>query len=197
MRQTHPIWRFTFGWLATAALAAGCTLGPAQDASLTPSSARAPEASTVADAWEYLRRPMFGPRPGPCEPAAGRIVSDKFAEAFGTGPVYPVFGGVDRAVLTINPAWKQDGGWPIKTLWVARPTFAGRVLVRGVGSDGTRLRFGHHHELDVRIQWKGDPAGEWREGGTNTWVTAPGCYQWQVDFDAGTMITVFEVRSET
>jgi hypothetical protein len=176
--------------IGAALLAAGCVVRPAPgpDRSLSPTLDAA--ATRVPDAWEYLRRPMLAFRPPPCEPASARTLSDKFAPGAGGGPVYAV-GSVD-GVFAISH-WKENGLFGIKVLWVAPPSFVGRVLVRGSGSDGVRVRFNFSQELDSRIEWRRPSDGEWRESPSSVWVPGPGCYQWQVDFDAGTRLIVFEV----
>jgi hypothetical protein len=93
-----------------------------------------------------------------------------------------------------------------KVLWVVRPGFVGQVLVRGVASDGKPLSFSRDASVrpshELRIEWRASPddayreSDAWREFGSYTWIPGPGCYQWQVDFDAGTTLTVFEARLE-
>jgi hypothetical protein len=121
-------------------------------------------------------------------------------QVLGGGPVYPVAQGRPDAVYEIFSTWQEAAFYGVKVLWVAPPTFSGRVLVRGVAADGTALRFEQRQRAELRIQWKGgasdawvEPDG-WREAGGYTWVPGPGCHQWQVDTESGSVVIRFQAR---
>ena len=154
---------------------------------------------TPADAWSAIRRSLSAPLPEPCALArAGE--SMRVGRTLGDGPLYPVAGPDSleaEAVFRIYGTFKENDRYGIKVLWVAPPTFAGKILVRGVAADGTTLAFGIGQTPELRIEWKGgasdawvEPDG-WREAGGYTWVPGPGCHQWQVDMNAGTSLIVF------
>jgi hypothetical protein len=181
-----------------AAVAGACSQQPNPDLA-RPSPTERTEASS--DPWAGLRRPLEPIQPGTCEPARGRLISAEFGPAFGEGPAYPVLGGNDVASMNVSPDIRKDGVWWLKTLWVAAPTFHGRVLVRGAPNAVAPLRFRARSSdwlPELQIEWKdsGGPAGSasWKQQGSFTLVTEPGCYQWQVDTAAGTTIIRFEVR---
>ncbi len=84
----------------------------------------------------------------------------------------------------------------MKILWVAEPTFTGNVLVRASATTGDRhTKFmGSPGAADdeLRIDWAGPGSVGWREWASFTWVSAPGCYQWQVDTEVGSDVIVFK-----
>jgi hypothetical protein len=183
------------GFVAIAAVVVALAQYKPQDSSLGVTTGGVYSSPAPDDPWEHLRRPLASPLPLPCEPARGRAVSAKFAPAIGPGPVYPV-GGPELAMYGIAASTKQQGYFPIKILWVAPPTFRDRVLVRGVGSDGSQLRFSESRGSELRIDWTGHAGQDWREWASYTWVDGPGCFQWQVDVGLGSSLVVFEAAQD-
>jgi hypothetical protein len=124
--------------------------------------------------------------------ASGRHLSDRFAPGFGDGPVYGV-GGTRATYQWDSVALDDDGRLPIKVLWVAEPRYEGHALVRGLSVTGGAMRFDGTDPAEMRIEWGDAPSGEWREWPSMTRVSAPGCFAWQVDSEAGSDLIVFEV----
>ncbi|HZT15189.1 MAG TPA: hypothetical protein VFA19_04520 [Gaiellaceae bacterium] len=126
------------------------------------------------------------------------------ATAWGNGPAFPVIPRVTPGPTTqaevpfIFPPPPGLGQWAQqKVLWVTKPTFRGRVLIRGQQLDGPN---------DVRFDlWHGgfDPATflhpakqlKIQGGGghpATTRVAEPGCYAWQLDTRTSSQILVFQ-----
>ncbi len=165
----------------------------------------APSASgTPAEIWKTLRRPLeIGTVASgkACPITPGQEVSPDFGVALGSGPVYPVGLGSD-AVLRYgfgDEVSGFQGPWGgQKVLWIARPDFAGPVLIRGRQMDGpNELRFGEGSEPvpELRLPEKGgsSPSG-WRNWPTYTRVREPGCYAYQIDTLESSYTVIFRAE---
>jgi hypothetical protein len=99
----------------------------------------------------------------------------------GPGPVYPAGNRIPVG------AKDADGFSPGKVLWVARPDYAGPALIRGRRIDGIgELRFLGRVTGELRFPLEtGVRAGAseqgWRYLPSTVYVSAPGCYGFQID----------------
>lgn len=130
-----------------------------------------------------------------------RAILSGVANGQGPGPIYPI--GAARGLQFIYPVASSQLWYPSswsgnKILWVARPDFNGRVLVRGRQIDGPhRLRFGNGGnpllELRLRLTLDARARGEggWLTAPSFTRVRAAGCYAWQVDGSGFSRVIIF------
>jgi hypothetical protein len=156
----------------------------------------------ASDPWAKLRRPLHIPQlaPGsPCPVTAARRVNANFSAAQGPGPVYPI-GGFPTLTFIYPP--QPDQGWygsewsGNKVLWIARPSYRGRVLIRSRQLDGSHeARFGSglspSREMRLRSGGGRSPGG-WQNRPSYTRLRAPGCYAWQVDGTTFSRVIVFQ-----
>jgi hypothetical protein len=154
------------------------------------------------DPWAALRRPLHLPSVATgerCPVTPARELSPAFGRGNGNGPVYPL---VDRSLPFLYPVRRSQGWYPSKwsgqkVLWVAPPSFEGRVLVRGRRLDGRYLlRFGDRRRWpagELRMTFGPERLGEggWLEFGTYTRLRAAGCYAWQIDGQSFSEVVVF------
>jgi hypothetical protein len=105
----------------------------------------------------------------------------------GRGPVYPGLGSSGGAFTTTTA--HSFGGWfGGKLFWYVKPSYRGRVLIRGRRLDGPgSLRFnGGRRPRELRIKrnatvsWEGQPAGS-RGVPSIVRIHASGCYGVQID----------------
>jgi hypothetical protein len=156
------------------------------------------------DPWAKLRRPLHIPHiaPGsPCPVTPARRVSPSFGTrpAQGPGPVYPI-GGFPTLTFTYPPQryqlWYGSSWSGNKVLWIARPSYRGRVLIRGRQLDGSRdARFGSglNPSRELRLSSVGgSSAGGWQNRPSYTRLRVPGCYAWQVDGTTFSRVIVFK-----
>jgi hypothetical protein len=121
----------------------------------------------------------------------------------GDGPVQPLIAPGRRSdvrdmlkgTLTFDPL-PMSHDYRVKTLWFARPSYQGPVLIRGTELSGSHEpRFGEDGSLvDPLLSAGPTTNGEhgFREWPGATWVRAPGCYAWQVDGTIFSEVIVFE-----
>jgi hypothetical protein len=123
--------------------------------------------------------------------------------ALGDGPVQPLIAPGRRSdvrdVLKGNLTFDRlpmTQDYRVKTLWFARPSYQGPVLLRGTELGGShQTRFGEDGSLvDPLLSAGPTTNGEhgFREWPGATWVRAPGCYTWQVDGTTFSEVIVFE-----
>ena len=147
---------------------------------------------------------------GACPTSSGRLYTNSLFGGIelGSGPVLPLL-GVARArdvgpakqgVLRFIPSTDYPGWFSLKTLWFSFPSYQGPVFIRGRQLDGS-------HSVGI-----GDgpstndpefPAGPTVNGGGGfrewpgaTWLSAPGCYAWQVDGLDFSSVIVFTAEIE-
>ena len=120
--------------------------------------------------------------------------------AQGSGPVYPV--GAHPALHFNYPPlptqiWHGSKWGGQKVLWIARPSYRGRVLIRGRQLDGGHgIRFGRGLQptrddaLCAAIRGA-DGESDWYNQPSFTRLNAPGCYAWQVDGASFSHVIVF------
>lgn len=201
-----PTWVHRLLWLITCGLLLAACHGtsealPTTRSTTGASSVQATDTSSSISPsdWQRLRRPLQLPsvasgRACPVTPVQD-IAPRAFAPGAGHGPVYAI--GVVNDVRISN---LQPGVY--KTLWVARKTYAGPVLVRGRQLDGpAALAFTHSgdpQETEMRLnasEASSPNADDWRQWPSLTVVPGPGCYGLQVDGDSFTDVIVFAVRT--
>ena len=101
--------------------------------------------------------------------------------------------------LTISTAAPGASG---KVFWYVRPSYRGRVLIRGHRLDGPqRLGFSGRRlpDRELRIEswdsvsWEGQPTGS-RGIPSGVRVLVPGCYGVQIDGTTFSRVVVFTVK---
>ena len=123
--------------------------------------------------------------------------------ALGNGPVRVLIAGAgDLSHGSIDLLVSDTPGWRgTKTLWFSSPAYQGPWIVRGVRLDGQaqiRVNSGSEGPFaypagPLVVPPGGTPnetADGYREAPSGTFVTAPGCYGWQVDGQTFTEIIV-------
>jgi hypothetical protein len=120
----------------------------------------------------------------------------------GRGPVYPTLGS-SHSLLVATADTQYGGRWAgEKGFWYVKPSYRGRLLVRGGRLDGAqRLRFngGRLPARELRIDktdsvsWDGKPHGS-RGVPSFVRLRASGCYGVQIDGTTFSRIVVFSVE---
>lgn len=150
--------------------------------------------------WRPLNLPTLGPGET-CPVAAALRVSNSFGLAVGDGPVFASgLGG--KAVLPFEyPPSKRSiffgSGWGgNKVLWIASPSYAGPVLIRGEQLNGPQVvgfslggRLAYTNLQFPPGKQQGDHG--WRNWPTATRLQASGCYAYQVDGTTFSEVIVF------
>jgi hypothetical protein len=121
----------------------------------------------------------------------------------GRGPAYPGLGGADP-VGHFDAPDLVDGMFGQKLFWYVRPSYRGRVLVRGRQLNGAGvvgwLKRGKGVVREFRIkpgetvEWRGQPPGS-RGVPTATLVSGSGCYAVQIDGTRFSRTVVFTVST--
>jgi hypothetical protein len=160
--------------------------------------------------WAKLHRPLHLPRiaPGAVCPVSRvdpRIDWERVkfpgSPGIGRGPVYPGLGSTGGR-LTARPDLQYGGPWAgEKVFWYVRPSYRGRVLIRGRRLDGPqRLGFNGHSQpaRELRIEpwnsvsWEGQPPTS-RGRPSDMRVRASGCYGVQIDGTTFSRVVVIAV----
>jgi hypothetical protein len=158
--------------------------------------------------WAKLHRPLHLSRlaPGAACPVSRvdrRIdwgpINIFGGSGIGRGPVYPGLGG-SGGILRATPDVQYGGPWAGgKVFWYVRPSYRGRVLIRGRRLDGPQWsRFNGRRvpppELRIEpndsVTWQGQPPGS-RGVPSSVRVRAPGCYGVQIDGAKFSEVVVF------
>ncbi len=162
--------------------------------------------------WGELRRPLHLPQVGPGEPCPVSAIDQRVdweatgmfgGSGIGRGPVYPGLGGSDPPGY-FPTLERFPGGWLRgKLYWYVRPSYRGRVLIRGDRLDGpgalafpvSRDRTGPGLRID-----KGETVGSRPPGSrgvpSSTLVRSRGCYAVQMDGRTFSRIAVFTSAPE-
>ena len=159
--------------------------------------------------WATLHRPLHLSRlaPGaacPVSPVDRRIDWTRInifgGSGIGRGPVYPGLGG-SGGHFDARPDDQYGGTWAGgKVFWYVRPSYRGRVLIRGRRLDGPqRLGFNGRavprRELRIHnysVSWPGQPPGS-RGLPSSVRVLTAGCYGVQIDGATFSRVVVFAV----
>jgi hypothetical protein len=130
------------------------------------------------------------------------------------GPVYAGLPeGAPRIVfLSVLPPIRDSRSWPVRTLWISRPSYDGPVLVRGGRLDrpgalgfgagrppreSLRLPAGAWAGIGVGSRGEGVDAREgWRVAAVPTQIREPGCYAFQIDGLGFSYVLAFGVQAE-
>jgi hypothetical protein len=166
----------------------------------------------ASDPWAKLHRPLHLPRlvPGAVCPRSrvDRRIDWKHINIFGgsgigRGPVYPGLGGSGGRLYAL-PDDQFGGPWAGgKVFWYVRPSYRGRVLIRGRRLDGPQsLGFngGRRPARELRIEpwdsvtWRGQPSGS-RGIPSGVRVSTSGCYGVQIDGTTFSRVVVFAVEA--
>jgi hypothetical protein len=160
----------------------------------------------AAGPWKALQRPLDLPAvdagaPCPISSIDTRVDWDAintFGHGIGRGPVYPGMG--DDATLTLRSVGTQ---WlRSKVFWYVKPSYRGRVLIRGrrLDADGS-LRFGEQRlsrQLRIRpgqsVMWDHQPDGS-RGLPSSVRAVAAGCYGVQMDGTRFSRTVIFRVTT--
>jgi hypothetical protein len=110
------------------------------------------------------------------------------------GPVHAIVGGPGG----VGVAYRSGRWYSVKTLWYARRSYQGPVLIRGARLDGPgSVVFGEGHTLGFLADTgsPGHVVGVLRSWPGATWVRAPGCYGFQVDGTSFSYTLVLAIRA--
>ncbi len=193
------------GYAVTGGHSAGS--GPHQHHSLAPTAGGGPES--------LLSRPLHFPSLGPggsCPASPGTTFNNSFfgGIALGSGRVRVLLadsGDILHGRVNVVPYTSVPGWFAIQTLWFSLPGYNGPFVVHA-------KRLGEASST-IEVQPSGEgltpgsgplvvPAGPtantkdgYRTMPGSTWITAPGCYAWQVDGLNFSEIIVFDaLRSQ-
>lgn len=183
------------------------TGGPFTGSGPHPHHSLAPEAEGGPES--LLSRPLHFPSLGPggsCPASQGTTFNTFFVGiALGSGPVRVLLadsGDILHGRVNIVPYAAVRGWFALQTLWFSLPGYNGPFVVRA-------KRLGEASST-IEVQPGGDgltpgsgplvvPAGPtintkdgFRTVPGSTWVTAPGCYAWQVDGRNFSEVIVFD-----
>lgn len=114
-----------------------------------------------------------------------------------SGPVHPII-AVPHAASGAALAYGAGGWYAAKTLWYARRTYQGPVLIRGERLDGPgSVTFGAGHTLGFLADTgtTSGPNTGMRSWPGATWVRSPGCYGFQVDGTGFSYVLVVAIRA--
>ena len=151
--------------------------------------------------WKPLHLPKLGPE-DPCPFSPAHTVSRSFGLAIGSGPVFASGIIGEGPFLFEYPPSKRSifyaSGWGgNKVLWIASPSYAGPVLIRGEqlnGSHSVGFSVGGGAAAYTNVQF---PPGRargghgWRSWPSETRLQASGCYAYQVDGTTFSEVIIF------
>lgn len=195
--------------LVAAGVAIGFVVTLGRGGATTPASpSQGSTATTAADEWAPLRRPLRLPAispGGPCPVSTTASHTPAYGAGAGAGPFF-VAGMSAAGVVEYSGGGEFTGSdWGgQKTLRYADPAaYQGRALIRGVRIDGPgEVRFTNYIERqDLATALQVDtstvapqPSSTWPSwiGYTRIRLDSPGCYGFQVDGVNFTEIIVFQ-----
>jgi hypothetical protein len=167
----------------------------------------------ASDPWAKLHRPLHLPRlaAGAVCPVSGvdqrlnwKRINIFGGSGIGRGPVYPGLGGSGGTAYA-QPDGQYGGLWTSgKVFWYVRPSYLGRVLIRGHRLDGPQLLGFNGGRLPARelriepwdsVSWEGQPTGS-RGVPSSVRVLIPGCYGVQIDGTTFSRVVVFSVAEQ-
>jgi hypothetical protein len=166
----------------------------------------------ASDPWAKLHRPLHLSRlaPGAACPVsrvdprvAWRRLNIVGGSGIGRGPVYAGLGDL-AGRLDTQRDYQYGGPWAGgKLFWYVRPSYRGRVLIRGRRLDGPQSLGFNGGRLPARelrihpyetVSWAGQPAGS-RGVPSTARVRSSGCYGVQIDGTSFSRIVVFSVTA--
>jgi len=171
-------------------------------AALVGAVAASATSSAQRDPWRALHRPLHIPHlePGAACPTSPIQRAEALNPTFGgyvLGRAGPVYGGAFSPDAVVHYANTQvESGWyGFKVLWIVRPKYRGRVLIRGRQLDGANL-IGFRSRAELRIGSWGTAAQApgWGMRASTEWVRAPGCYGFQIDGRRFSKVLVFRAE---
>ena len=162
--------------------------------------------------WAKLHRPLHLPKsaPGAACPVSRvdphidwKRINIFGGSGIGRGPVYPGLGGSGGTAYSRRDD-QYGGPWAsAKVFWYVKPSYRGRVLIRGHRLDGPqRLGFNGRRlpdrELHIEpwnsVSWEGQPSRS-RGIPSGLRVLVPGCYGAQIDGTTFSRVVVFAVKA--
>ena len=156
--------------------------------------------ASAAGPWRELHRPLDLPQLAAGQACPVSTVDQRVdwenagifgGSGIGRGPAYPGLGTTDPVGHFTAPD-RVDGLFGQKLFWYVRPSYRGRVLIRGRQLDGagvvafmgTFVPTRRSAELRIKpgdtVEWRGQPPGS-RGIPTGTLVSGSGCYGVQID----------------
>lgn len=152
--------------------------------------------------WEALHRPVRIPRIAsggacPVSPtqAASALNPGLGGYVLGRGPAYAGAFPQDSTVHYASSTGEAGGWRGFKVLWIVRPAYRGRLLIRGRQLDGPgEIRFTFGREKRIHRWGTGSGAPGWGMLASTEWVRAPGCYGFQLDGRRFSRILVFRAE---
>ena len=158
--------------------------------------------SVRLDPWRVLHRPLHIPHlePGAACPTSPTQPAEALNPAFGghvLGRAGPVYGGAFSPAAVVHYAnAPADLGWyGFKVMWIVRPKYRGRVLIRGRQLDGANaIGFRSRAELRIGSWGTAAQAPGWGIRASTEWVRAPGCYGFQIDGRRFSKVLVFRAE---
>jgi hypothetical protein len=140
--------------------------------------------------WAALHRPLRLPHlaPGAECPRSPTQPAPALNAAFGgyvLGPG-PAYAGAfaEDATVHYGSSPVEPGGWRgFKVLWIVRPGYRDRLLIRGRQLDGPAgIQFaGQAQEMRIGSWGSASGAPGWGHWPSTEWVRTPGCYGFQLD----------------
>ena len=149
-----------------------------------------------------LRLPRLAPGQAcPAQPGRMLTLSDASGPAILEGPVgvmIPQRGNITKGIVEL--AESDTPGWyGVKTHWLVRPGYEGRVVLRARSLDDSGpmsiLPNAMSGPLVIPPGPTSNGAGGWREQPSGTYVKGPGCYGVQLDGASFSVELVFEAVS--
>jgi len=152
------------------------------------------------DPWEVLHRPLRLPHlasgaecpRSPTQPAPA-LNAAFGGYVLGPGPAYAGAFAQD-ATVHYGSSPVEAGGWRgFKVLWIVRPVYRDRLLIRGRQLDGPATIHFAGQSQEMRIGNWGTASGApgWGHRPSTEWVRAPGCYGFQLDGPRFSRILIF------
>jgi hypothetical protein len=114
----------------------------------------------------------------------------------GPGPAYAGAFAQD-ATVHYGSSPVEAGGWRgFKVLWIMRPGYRDRLLIRGRQLDGAAaIQFaGESQEMRIGRWGTASGAPGWGHRPSTEWVRTPGCYGFQLDGPRFSRVLVFRAE---
>lgn len=170
------------------------------------------QSAAASGSWRELHRPLNLPKLAAGEPCPVSAVDQRVnwtsanifgGSGIGRGPVYPALGYADP-IGNFSATRPFEGGFVGKLFWYAKPSYRGRVLIRGRRLDGSGsvgFAKGRKRKPELRMkpnvtnEWDGQPPGS-RGEPSQAVVPAAGCYGVQIDGTTFSRTAVFTASTD-